>query len=90
MDGSQAMQAGWGAHDVVQPDGFLGALDMQLDRMDATIARLQQRVNEITGPDYTEPNEIRASEPLTSARKRVLKLGDLVDALQRTIDRIDI
>jgi len=73
-----------------QPDGLLGAFDMQLDRLDATIARLQERISEITGPDYAEASEIRQSEPITSARKRVLKLVDLVDALQRTIDRIDI
>lgn len=73
-----------------EPDGLLGHLDLQLDRLDGTIARLQTRVAPITGPDYAEPSELRGADPLTEARKRVVKLSDLVDALQRTIDRIDI
>lgn len=73
-----------------QRDGLLGALDMQLDRLDQAIARIQDRLFEVTGPDFVERAVAVPDEPLTPGRKRVVRLGDLIDALNRTTDRLDI
>ena len=87
MDGSIAYDT---RMESPQSDGLVGAFDMQLDRLDEAIARLQMRLTDIIGPDHVERAAAVPVEELTPARKRVVRLGDLIDSLIITTNRLDI
>jgi hypothetical protein len=70
-------------------DGFIGALDMLLERLDGEVSRLalllRDVLSESTGEKEGDPPKL-----LTPARARIVRLDEIANRLSHINSRIDL